>query len=110
MNPSKAFGWVLLILGIILIGWTLLFSYNIFTGQGAAPAFFESSSQDSSLTKTTGSDIQSQIEKLVGEQLRGLLPINSITNILNLIVWSLLAFILIFGGFQISSLGIKLIK
>lgn len=110
MNIPKAFGWVLLILGLVLIGWTLMFSYNIFTGQGQAPAFFEYSSQDSSLAGATDGGIQGQIEKMVGEQLKGLFPIDSIAKILNLTVWSLLAFILIFGGFQIASLGIKLIK
>jgi len=47
---------------------------------------------------------------MIGEQLQGLLPANSINQFFNLIVWSMLAFILIFGGSQISGLGIKLIK
>jgi hypothetical protein len=42
--------------------------------------------------------------------LKEILPAEAITKMLNLIVWSILAGIFIFGGSQISSLGIKLLK
>jgi len=32
MDYSRIFGWILLILGVAVIGWTLMSSYNIFTG------------------------------------------------------------------------------
>jgi len=47
---------------------------------------------------------------MIGEQLKGMLPVDTLPKILNLAVWSTLAWILIFGGAQISSLGIKLLK
>jgi hypothetical protein len=47
---------------------------------------------------------------MIGEQLKGMVPLDSLPKLLNLAVWSMLAFILIFGGAQIASLGIKLIK
>lgn len=109
MNLAKIFGWILLIAGIILIGWTLLSSYNIFTGKTALPEFFELP-EEALIQKGESQDTQVQIEKIIGEQLKGILPVDSITKLLNLIVWSILAFILIFGGSQISGLGIKLIK
>jgi len=107
---TKIFGWVLLIAGIILIGWTLLSTYNIFTGEVAAPEIFKVAEKEV-LPKEEGIlDIQAQMEKMISEQLKGILPVDTIPRLLNLIVWSILAGILIFGGAQISSLGIKLLK
>jgi len=50
------------------------------------------------------------MEKMIGEQLKGIIPVDTLPKMLNLIVWSILAGLLIFGGAQISNLGIKLIK
>lgn len=58
--------------------------------------------------KTQG--IEAQLQGLLQEQLKGLLPAGSIPQILNLMSWSIFAGILIFGGGQIAGLGIKLIK
>ena len=109
MDYQKVFGCILLALGVAVIGWTLLSSYNIFTGQSFLPAFFEIPEGAVSAAGTT-QDIQAQVQQMIGEQLKGLLPANSITQFLNLMVWSMLTFILIFGGTQISTIGIKLIK
>ncbi len=113
--PIKIFGWILLVTGVVIIGWTLYSSYNIFTGKAVMPEIFEIPKEETKTpaTKggTTGSqDIQVQLEKMLNEQLKGLLPVGALSKILNLSVWSILAFILIFGGNQIASLGIKLIK
>lgn len=115
MNPEKIFGWVLLIGGVFLIVWTLYFSYNIFTGKAAVPEIFELPKTEVKAPATNGKitgiqDIQSQMEQMLGEQLKGFLPIDSLPKMMNLVVWSMLAGLLIFGGTQISSLGIKLIK
>jgi len=50
------------------------------------------------------------MEKMLSEQLKGVIPTDTLPKILNLIVWSMLAGLLIFGGSQIAGLGIKLIK
>ena len=115
MNVAKIFGWGLLIIGVIIIGWTLYSSYNIFTGKTAAPEVFElpkeKVEEPAVKGKITGiQDIQAQLEQMMAEQLKGILPVDTLPRFLNLIVWSILAGILIFGGSQISSLGIKLIK
>ena len=111
---TKIFGWVLLVVGLILIGWTLYSTYNIFTGKVATPEIFklpEAAKAPVAEEKITGiQDIQAQIEKMIGEQLKGIIPVETLPKLLNLIVWSILAGLLIFGGAQISSLGIKLIK
>ncbi len=113
---TKIFGWILLAAGVAIIGWTLYSSYNIFTGKAAMPDIFEieekveEASNQAGKTPTSPTEVQQEMEKMIGEQLKGLLPTDILPKILNLVVWSMLAFILIFGGGQISGLGIKLIK
>ncbi len=114
---TKIFGWGLLIIGVITIGWTLYSSYNIFTGKTEALEIFKIEKEITEAPvavqrklPTVPAEIQEELKKIVGEQLKGMLPIDAIPKMLNLIVWSMLAFILIFGGAQISNLGIKLIK
>ncbi|PIZ87329.1 MAG: hypothetical protein COX92_01515 [Candidatus Nealsonbacteria bacterium CG_4_10_14_0_2_um_filter_40_15] len=116
-TSSQIIGWLVFFAGILLISWTLYSSYNIFTAKAVLPEFFTNqasygSAGEEEVSAQTGNtqDAQAQLQKMIGDQLKGFLPANSITKILNLTVWSILAFILIFGGTQISGLGIKLIK
>jgi hypothetical protein len=110
MNFTKIFGWVLLLAGALIIVWTLYSSYNIFTGEAVIPEIFETVKEEALSQKEGAEDLQAQMEKMIGEQLKGLLPTDTIPKMLNLTVWAMLAGILIFGGAQISNLGIKLIK
>ena len=113
MNISKNIaGWVLLAAGLALIIWTLVSSYNIFTGKSAMPAIFQAQSNSSlvSVNSNQPTDPQAQLQKLLQEQLANLIPADALIKILNLSVWSLLAFIFIFGGTKIADLGIKLLK
>ena len=109
MDYSKIIGWLVFIGGVLLIVWTVYSSYNIFPAQPPFPEIFKTPQQ--AVTQTGGTqDIQSQLENMMSEQLKGFLPVDSIAKILNLTCWSILAFILIFAGTQIAGLGIKLIK
>lgn len=107
---TKILGWVLLLAGVLIIVWTLYSSYNIFTGEAATPEIFEVEKEEALSQKEGAEDLQAQMEEMIGEQLKGLIPADTIPKMLNLGVWAMLAGILIFGGAQISNLGIKLIK
>ena len=112
MVISKIFGWIMLLVGILIIGLTLNSSYEIFTSKAQVPEIFKTSTEGTSQSEEELNlfDIEEQLNKVIGEQLKGVIPINSITKLFNLISWSILAFILIFGGSQIAVLGIKLIN
>jgi len=107
---TKIFGWALLLAGVLIIIWALYSSYNIFTGEAVIPEIFETAQEEDLPSGQGAEDLESQMEKMIGEQLQGLLPSDTIPKIFNLAVWAMLAGILIFGGAQISNLGIKLIK
>jgi hypothetical protein len=114
MNAKKIIGWITFFAGIFIIVFTLYRSYNIFTGKIPPPEFFKVQTKEAispkRKTPTTLEEIQLQVGEILAEQLREIFPKEYIIKLLNLIVWSILAGILIFGGSQISSLGIKLLK
>lgn len=107
MKGSKIIGYLLLLLGIAIIFWSLYSSYNIFTAKIKAPEIFEIPKKEKALPAARP---EFQLEKIISEQLKELIPADTITKILNLIAWSIFMGILIFGGSQIANLGIKLIK
>ena len=100
----KFFGWVLLFLGLVIIFYALYASYQIFTAKESAPEIF---SVEPSIEAVSGA---SGLDELIQQKLKGLVPAEAILGFLNLISWSVFAFILIFGGSKISGLGIKLLK
>jgi hypothetical protein len=114
MSLTKTIGWIIFFAGILIILFTLYRSYNIFTGKVPPPEFFKIEKKEvtpiKKKTPTTPEEIQQQMGEILAEQLKEILPQEALTKISNLIVWSFLAWILIFGGSQISSLGIKLLK
>jgi hypothetical protein len=103
----KIAGWLLLLIGIGLMAWTLNVSYDIFYRRKNVPELFSATATSQSSSGSQASEIETQIESIISSQLQGIMPTDSITKILNLICWSILAFILIYGGAQISSIGIK---
>lgn len=117
MRIEKIFGLVLLIVGIGIIFWALYSSYNVFSGKANLPEFFKFEKKEvktSTVSKekmpTYLEEIQKQMGEIVSEQLKEILPVDILSRLLNLVVWSIFAGILIFGGSQIASLGIKLLK
>lgn len=123
MDFTKIFGWALIFAGLTIIIWPLYFSYNIFQGQSEIPEIFkieEKMAQEQNVSEEKFSDIpipvgfqkefQEQTEKIIGDQFKELLPVDTLPNFLNLIAWSIIAGLFILGGFQISNLGVKLVK
>jgi hypothetical protein len=113
MNFKKIIGWVTFFAGILIILFSLYRSYNIFIGKVPPPEIFKIQNQVPQTKKkspTTLEEIQQKFGEILAEQLKEILPKESVMKALNLISWSIFAGILIFGGSQISSLGIKLLK
>lgn len=120
MELAKIFGWLLLLLGLAVIFYTVFASYQALTGKLLLPEVFNISSQKAAQPKSEGLlGIVNQFGKLFGSQfgsqsgleISQLLPIlDALPKLLNLLVWSVFAGILIFAGSQVAGLGIKLIK
>ena len=111
MNIKKIIGWGLLTIGLAIIFFGIHQSYQIFTAAVEPPKVFEFTQEERGFL-LGDEDLSSQeaIGKIMGEQLKEVLPIDSIFKLFNLIAWSIFAMILFFGGTHIANLGIKLIK
>jgi len=118
MDFKKIVGWLLLIAGLTIISYSLLASFNIFSGENPAPEIFSISAEPATPSPLSQSqqgafsiqDVQNQMRKIIREQLKEFIPSDFLPTLFNLISWSIFAGILIFAGSQIAGLGIKLIK
>ena len=120
IKSKKLVGWILLGIGLALIFWTLYTTYTIFAGKAKAPQIFKT--QEATETPSSGvsgqpltneqaqEQAQQEMRQLVQEQLREMVPPEFMSKILNMISWSILAGILIFGGSRIAFIGIRLGK
>ena len=110
---NKIIGYALLIAGLSLIVFTFYQSYNIFTDKYPAPLVFKAQAPVS-LPKTDNignlQDLQKQLNEEISKQISQIIPADTLPKILNLLSWSILAGIFIFGGGQIANLGVKMIK
>lgn len=118
---KKIIGWCLLISGIVIIGWAIWNSYQIFMAQKPSPAIFEMPEKKISISQPapektsvlTQEKMQEkmvrEIKETIGEQLGKMMPSDFMVKILNLVSWSIFAGILILAGGKISEIGIKLL-
>ncbi len=107
---NKILGYPLILLGLAIILTTIYGSYEIFTGKIPVPAIFSTPQQGNSAVSDKTQDLQKQIEETIKKQIGDLIPADSLPKLLNLISWSILAGILIFGGGQVAGIGIRLIS
>ncbi len=108
MITSKILGYVLLIGGLLLIICVVWQTYNIFTDKASAPSVFKTAPL--SVEKVGAQDIQGQINEAVKKQIGQIISPDSITKVLNLAAWFMLAWILIVAGGVLSGIGVKLMK
>lgn len=139
---NKIAGWALLVLGLVVILWSIYSSYAIFTGKTKSPDIFPAPSVSQNLqdSQNAGSgsakvdkidptklqtlnpadlqkmqeqqqaQLQTNLQNTVIAQFEKMIPADTISKLMNLSSWSIFAFILIYAGSAISSLGIKLLK
>lgn len=104
MEINKIAGYVLLVVGLLLIILPLWQTYNIFMGQASAPQVFKKPVSLQIDPVASGLDLQKQIQNALIK----ILPIDLINNTLNLVSWLILMWILMYGGGQIANIGVKL--
>lgn len=112
----------LLIVGVFVIGYPMFVSWQIVEGKREIPYFFKEEVKEegykngtinnlnNNLNEISPSEIEGKMQNIVERELSKLLPVKDITQLLNLIAWSIIAAIFIFGGGQIAQLGIKLFR
>lgn len=115
-------GWFLLAVGLAVIGGSVIASYYRFTAQADFPAIFQiaGKKEQSFLPEQTQIEnlsveeaqkyLQNQIQYSVNRAVIDMMPEDTIAKMLNILAWSMFAAFLVFAGFKISEIGIKMIK
>mgnify|MGYP001561030525 CR=1 FL=1 len=106
MDSNKIVGYVLLIIGLLLIIMPLWQTYSVFTGKSAPAQIFMKPVSLGANQNVGITDIQGQVQNA----LMKVLPIELINNTLNLVSRLILMWILIYGGGKIAGIGVKLIN
>ncbi|MBU4274853.1 hypothetical protein KKE19_03500 [Patescibacteria group bacterium] len=106
---NKLLGYILLLVGLVIIFSTLFGSYKVFTGGISVPELF-TVPKEGIPSGGKAQDIQAQLEETIRKQIGDMLPADSVPKLLNLIAWSILAGILILGGGKIAGIGVRLIS
>jgi len=113
-NMKKIFGWVILIIGILIIVWGIWTSYQIFTGQ--IPVYEVFIPEASNGTSLTGGGInlnlpmEQQMQQIIKDQIGQILPQETLFKFFNLGAWWIFMMILMLGGGKLASIGINLLK
>lgn len=107
-KTKKIIGWVLLVVGLIIIFSDLYSSINIFTAKAMPPSVFTGSGQgDLNNISPSG---QQDLQKIMSEQISKLIPQDYVSKLMNLISWSIFAGILVLIGGKVSLIGISLLR
>jgi len=103
---NNIIGYVLLVVGLLLILVPLYQTYNIFTGKALPVQVFKKQAEISTSQNNNSFDLQQQVQNAMVK----VLPVDLINNVLNLASWMILMMILVISGGQIANLGIRLVK
>jgi len=106
METNKIIGYVLIVVGVLLIVLPLWQTYNIFTGKALPPQVFTKPVTLQVDENASPLDVQKQMQNAFIK----VLPIDLINNTLNLVNWLFLMWVLIYGGGKIADIGTKMIK
>lgn len=115
-------GWSLVVAGLAIIGSSVLASYRCFTAKAEFPEIFQISAKNEQnflpeqvqienlSVEEAQKYLQNQIQYSVNRAVIDMMPDDAIAKMLNILAWSMFAAFLVFSGFKISELGIKMIK
>ncbi|MDD4661870.1 MAG: hypothetical protein PHG24_01135 [Candidatus Pacebacteria bacterium] len=106
---KKTLGWIFLALGIVIILFTTLQTYNYFTGVDVFPELFYGAVETQSSSASSDS-LNAMMESMLSSQLNSFISKDSITLLLNMTAWSLFAFFMVFAGGKLFELGLKVMK
>jgi hypothetical protein len=103
--------WILIIIGLFIVFWDITSSYYYFSAQKEFPKVFLNN-QISNTTNSvpTGNLIQDQIGTIVKDQIKQLIPENTVTQLLNMTSWIMFASFLLWAGGKVVGLGNDFLK
>ena len=107
---NQFFAWVLIIIGLGIVFWDISSSYYFFTAQKEFPPVFVNNPSAQVNNPSTGNNIQEQVGNMVKEQIKQLVPENTVTQLLNISSWIIFASFLLWAGGKLIGIGSDFLK
>ncbi|MFZ3074118.1 MAG: hypothetical protein WA093_03255 [Minisyncoccales bacterium] len=114
MDAKKIIGWIVVIVGLVIIGQAVNSSYQFFTAKADFPAIFKIAPSQTPAPQVSQSgalsqvDIQVQMQQATNQAIGNMVPADAINKLLNAIAWSMFATFLVYSGAKIAEIGVKL--
>lgn len=102
--------WVLIVIGLGIVFWDISSSYYFFTAQKDFPHVFVENTVTQVDNMAVGSTVQEQVGNVVKEQLKQLVPENTVTQLLNISSWIIFASFLLWAGGKLIGIGNDFLK
>ncbi|GBD34237.1 hypothetical protein HRbin34_00565 [bacterium HR34] len=110
-------GYILLIVGVLIIGFVLYDAFLVFKGTKEITSFvhFENQVVETELPQIDiknfdPNQLGSILQNISQNQISKIIPKEAIEKVIDSVLYSAIAFVLIYGGSKISGIGISLIK
>lgn len=92
-----------------MILWGVWESWQIFSAKKPAPEVFTIEVGDKKIEEPVPKGPEGQVQGIIKEQLKEILPLEDVQKSFNLLSWSVFMFILIAAGGKIATVGTRLI-
>jgi len=102
--------WILIILGLFIVFWDIASSYYYFSAQKEFPKVFINTQTEESSSSSTGTGIQDQIGSIVKDQIKQMIPENTVTQLLNITSWIMFASFMLWAGGKLVGMGSDFLK
>ena len=102
--------WVLIIIGLGIVFWDISSSYYYFTAQKEFPKVFSANEPSGSTNVQSSTSIEGQIGNVIKDQIKQLIPENSVTQVLNISSWIMFASFLLWAGGKLIGIGNDFLK
>ena len=102
--------WILIIVGLLVVFWDITTSYYYFSAQQEFPKVFINNEIVPTTNGTTGTGIQDQIGNIVKEQMKQMIPENTVTQLLNMTSWITFASFMLWAGGKLVGMGSDFLK
>lgn len=104
---KQIIGWILIVLGILIVLSTIYSTYLNFTGQSDFPQIF--SVQEAQVVPQAGG-AEGQMVEMIKNSLKEFIPEDATVKMFNMVAWIMLATFLVFSGSKLVSMGGTLLK
>lgn len=102
--------WVLIIIGLGIVFWDISSSYYYFTAQKEFPKVFTENQSVNSSNSGSSTSIEGQIGNVIKDQIKQMIPENTVTQVLNISSWIIFASFLLWAGGKLIGIGNNFLK